>query len=311
MLIFINYIVSSSVISMAKKPIFDWGTYNGLSALPNAMIIGMRLTEIPPRAFSRKGIDEDYFKKYGESCKGVFTTVTAHGPYYSLTSKDKKVLKDVKKAMSTAIKMAKIAGAEVFNIHIGSALDDRDEAIDIAADMVKSLVKEGKEITITLETTYSPKFLGSIEDIGAIIEKVGSDKVSISLQLDNDFIREFGIYKTGNFTAANREANEKFWYNLFKKALPLSKGYFSLRFSQVIGMYLRKRIFVKKRVPFGRGFPDSRPLAKAIASFVLKEIYEKELPLEVHLIYTGVPETKIRDSIELYSAVLSEIAELL
>ena len=299
------------LFEVTEKPILDWGTYNGLSSLPNAMILGMRLTEIPPRAFSRKTIDEDYFKDYGKMCKGVFTTVTAHAPYYSLTSEDKDTLKQVKKAMATAIKMANIAGSEIFNLHIGSALDDRDAAIDMAADMIKGLLKEAKNIKISLETTYTPKFLGSIEDIKAIIEKVGSDRVIISLQLDNDFIREFEIYKTGNFAEANKKANEKFWYNLFERALPLAKGYFSFRFSQVIGMYLRKKFFVKKRVPFGKGFPDITPLAKAIAKFVMKEIYEKEIPMEVHIIYTGVPETKFRDSIGLYNAVLSEFAELL
>ncbi len=296
---------------MRKRPILDWGTYNGLSSLPNAMILGMRLTEIPPRVFSRRAMDEKYFKEYGESCKGVFTTVTAHAPYYSLTSEEKSTLKQVEKAMTSAIKMAKIANAEIFNLHIGSALDDRDKAIDMAADMVKRILKVARDIRISLETTYSPKFLGSIDDIKAIIEKVKSDRVTISLQLDNDFIRELEIYKTGNFAEANKKANEEFWYNLFKKALPLVKGYLSLRFAQVMGMYLKKKFFVKKRVPFGRGFPDIGPLARAIARFVIKEIYEKELPIEVHIIYTGLPYTKFRDSIELYNAILREFAELL
>jgi len=296
---------------MAKKPILDWGTYNVISTLPNAMILGMRLTEIPPRIFSRKKVDESYFKEYGRLCKGAFTSVTAHAPYYSLTSESEETLKDVRKAMVNAIKMAKLAGAEVFNVHIGSALDDREKAIDIAAEMVKSMLKGAKGMTITLETTYSPKFLGTLEDIRAIIEKVGSDRVAISLQLDNDFIREFEIYKTGNFAEADAKADEKFWYNYFKKALKLSKGYFTLRLAPIMGMYLRKKLFVKKRVPLGKGYPDIDKLAAAIAKFVLKEIREKELPLEVHLIYTGLPETKYKDAVEVYNRVLKKLAEIL
>jgi len=294
-----------------KKPILDWGTYNGYSSLPNAMILGMRLTEIPPRVFSRRRTDESYFKKYGETCKGVFTTVTAHAPYYSLTSEDPETIKSVRRAMAAAIKMSEIANAEIFNTHLGSALDDRDKAIEMVADFVKYLLKESKNVVITLETTYSPKFLGSIDDIKAIIEHVGSERVSISLQLDNDFIRELEVYKNADFITANKKATEEFWYNLFKRAFKLSNRYFSLRFSQVVGLYLRKRFFVKKRVPMGKGFPDIRPLAKAIARFILKEIYEKDLPYEIHIIYTGPPKTKVVDSVVLYNEIIKEVAHLL
>ncbi|MHA1616635.1 MAG: TIM barrel protein [Candidatus Njordarchaeales archaeon] len=293
-----------------QKPILDWGTYNALGTLPNAMLLGMRLTEIPPRIFSRKAVDEKYFREYYTTCKGVFTTITAHAPYYSLTSEDESTLKATERGMKAAIKYASIAGAEIFNLHIGSALDERDKAIEMASEMVKKLLKEEKKILISLETTYSPKLLGSIEDIRAIIEATDPERVIISLQLDNDFIRENKIYETGNFTQADAQTNEEFWYNLFMKALPLSKRYFSLRFSQVVGLYLRKRIFVKRRVPFGRGYPHIQPLARALARFLIREIYEKERPVEVHIIYTGPPQTKYVDTVELYHHIIREVAAI-
>jgi len=298
-------------VCVLRKPILDWGTYNALGTLPNAMLLGMRLTEIPPRIFSRRAIDEKYFREYGSTCKDVFTTITAHAPYYSLTSEDKSTLKATERAMKSAIKLSRVAGAEIFNLHIGSALDDRDKAIEMAADMVKKLLKEEKKILISLETTHSPKFLGSIEDIKAIAEATDPERVIISLQLDNDFIRENKIYESGRFNLADKQTNEDFWYNLFKKALPLTKKYFSLRFSQVVGLYLRKRIFVKRRVPFGRGYPNIKPLARAIARFLVKEIYEKEIPVEVHIIYTGPPQTKYTDTLEMYHSIIREVAELL
>ncbi len=291
--------------------ILDWGTYNALGSIKNAILLGMRLTEIPPRIFSRRKVDEKYFREYKKACKGIFTTITAHAPYYSLTSRDPSTLKDTERAMKSAIKLANIAGAEIFNMHIGSALDDRDKAIEQASDIIKKLLKESKDIMISLETTYSPKFLGSLDDIKAIIESVNSDRVIISLQLDNDFIRELEIYKNANFNLANSKATVDFWMNLFKRAIKLTRNYFSIRFSQVIGMYLRKRFFVKKRVPLGRGYPDINPLAKAIAQFIYREIYEKELPMEVHIIYTGPTETKFRDTVMLTSSIVSEVAQLL
>jgi len=290
--------------------ILDWGTYNALGSLKNAILLGMRLTEIPPRVFSKKRIDEKYFKEYKKTCKDVFTTITAHGPYYSLTSEDPETMKDVEKAMKSAIKLANLAGAEIFNVHIGSTLDDKNKAIEQASDLIKKLLKESKDIMISLETTYSPKFLGSLDDIKAIIESVDSDRVIVSLQLDNDFIRELEIYKNADFNLANSKATVDFWMNLFKRAMKLTKDYFSIRFSQVIGMYLKKRFFVKKRVPLGRGYPDTHPLAKAIAQFIYREIYEKEIPMEVHIIYTGPTATKFRDTVILASSIISEVAQL-
>lgn len=294
-----------------KYAILDWGTYNALGSLKNAVLLGTRLTEIPPRVFSRKAIDEKYFKEYKKTCKGVFTTVTAHAPYYSLTSDDPETLRDVERAMKSAIKLASIAGAEMFNVHIGSALRDRTKAIEQASELIKKLLKESRDIVISLETTYSPKFLGSLDDIKAIIESVNSDRVIVSLQLDNDFIRELEIYKNADFNSANSKATVDFWINLFKRAMKLTQDYFSVRFSQVIGMYLKKRFFVKKRVSLGRGYPDLQPLSKAIAQFIYKEIYDKGLPMEVHVIYTGPTSTKFRDTILLASSIISEVAQLL
>ncbi len=284
------------------EPILDWGTYNGASTLRKARLLGLRLTEIPPGDFMRKSIGDDYFSKYREEAEG-FTTITAHGPYYALVGKPEATERSFR-AHSAAIKKAELAGAEVYNIHIGRAGEDRDESIAQAVETIKKLLKDSK-IFITLETTYSPKFLGSIEDIKKIIEEVGSDRVGISLQLENDFIREKKVYQTGNFHAADAETDAKFWEGLLKEAEELFGSYVSLRFSQVTGMYLRKKVFVKKRTPLGMGYPSLDPLVKALAKFIVNASEARE----IHLIYTGPPETKYKDTILLYYHLMREVAE--
>ncbi|NPA86302.1 MAG: TIM barrel protein [bacterium] len=289
--------------------LFDWGTYNALSTLRNAELIGCKLTEIPPYEFSRRSRTEQYFESYRKACEGVFTTVTAHAPYYAIVSDRPDSLERSLRGLKRAVRMARIAGAEIFNLHIGGILEDREKAIDVAADSVKQLLQEAGDMYISLETTYTYHLLGSIEDIRAIIEKVGSEKVIISLQLENDFMRELGVWKDGNFIRANSEATEDFWINLFRKALELGGGFLSLRFSQVTGVYLR-RFLLKKRVPLGKGYPDVRPLARALARFLVR-LLEGGYKVRAHLIYTGRPETKYRDTIELYSAVMKEAVEYL
>jgi len=66
---------------------------------------------------------------------------------------------------------------------------------------------------------------------------------------------------------------------------------------------------LKKRVPLGRGYPSLGPLARALAEFMVKEVRAKGLPLRMHIIYTGPPETKYKDTIALYAAIMSEAVE--
>lgn len=73
-----------------------------------------------------------------------------------------------------------------------------------------------------------------------------------------------------------------------------------------MGFALGRRV-LKKRVPLGKGYPDLEPLARALADFMVHEIREKNLEMRMHLIYTGPPETKYRDTIMLYAKVMSEV----
>lgn len=283
------------------KPIMDWGTYNALPSLTKARLLGIRLTEIPPGDFMRKNREEDYFIKYAQDAKPAFTTVTAHGPYYDL--RDKEGLK----AHVTAIKRAEKAGAEVYNIHMGRVKEDREKDLDGVVEGVKKLLDESNDIIITLETAYSPRSLGSIEDIRAVVDAVGSERVGISLQLENDFIREFRVYESGDFHGADKNATEHFWTDLLKGVKDLFSGYVSLRFSQVTGIK-RKTLFLKKRTPLGMGYPSIGPLAKALARFIA-DVFNEGLGKEIHIIYTGPPETKYKDTLLLYYHITKEIAD--
>ena len=76
--------VSVEKLVVNDKILFDWNTYNALTTLTRAAVLGMRLTEIPPADFSRRSRGEEYFRSYGEFARKAFTTVTAHIPYYNV-----------------------------------------------------------------------------------------------------------------------------------------------------------------------------------------------------------------------------------
>ncbi len=291
--------------------LFDWGTYNGLSMLSKAAALGMKLTEIPPYDLSRKSRGSEYFEAYRDFATKAFTTVTAHAPYYNIVSESKYVRERVLRAMKAALRRAAEAGAEVFNLHLGWKVFGGDRDIELAAEFIKELLKEAPErMIITLETTYSRRQLGNFDELRAILEHVNSERVSISIQLENVFMYETHLDEHGNFHRADAEATVDFWLNILRKGLELSKGFLSLRFSQVTGMYFGRRL-LKKRVPLGKGYPSLGPLAEALARFMVKEVREKELPLRMHLIYTGPPETKYEDTITLYAEVMKRVVAYL
>ncbi len=289
--------------------LFDWGTYNGLSTLMKAAILGTKLTEIPPRDFSRRGRGDEYFTSYREFASKAFTTITAHGPYYNLVSDVPEIHRRVVKALKIAVRRAGLAGAEIFNLHIGWRvyMDQRD--LEKVAELVKSLLEDAPEnMYISLETTYTRRQVGSLDEIKAIIEMVGSERVIPSLQLENVFMYEKRIDQHGNFIQADKEVDKEFWLNILGRALKLSHGFLSLRFSQVTGVYFGRRL-LKKRVPLGKGYPNIEPLAEALAEFMVKEIRYKELPLRIHIIYTGPPETKYEDTIALYAEIMKRVVK--
>lgn len=119
-----------------------------------------------------------------------------------------------------------------------------------------------------------------------------------------------GVYKTGLFSIADRETDESFWYGLLKKALDICPDYLSLRFSQIMGVKMRGMV-VKKRVPLGMGCPNADVLVKSLAKFIVREIHEVNLPTEIHLIYTGLPENKYIDCVKLYSMLANELVPYL
>ncbi len=284
--------------------LFDWGTYNALNTLPKAAMLGMRLTEIPPWDFSRRSRGREYFESYRDFAGKAFTTVTAHAPYYNLVSDSPEITSKIVKVMGSAIKKAAAAGAEVFNLHIGWRvyMDQRD--LDAVADVVKKLLEIAPEnMYISLETTYTRRQIGGLDEIRAIIEAVGSKRVIPSLQLENVFMYEKRIDQHGNFIQADKEVDRDFWINILRRAFEISHGFLSLRYSQVTGVYFGRRL-LKKRVPLGKGYPSLEPLAEALAKFMVEEVRGKNIAIRMHVIYTGPSETKYEDSIAVYSEIM-------
>ncbi len=288
--------------------LFDWGTYNGYHKLSIAALLGMKLTEIPPYDFARKK-PEDYFVKYKEYAKKAFTTITAHAPYYNIVSVSPEVQKTTEKALKEAVKKAVLAGAEIFNLHLGwrAYMDGRD--IEVAGDVLKKLIKASdNKLVISVEVPYTRRMIGTWEEIKALKEIVGEEKLIVSVQLENVWMLETNVSETGDFEIANSQTTVSFWKNILEKTKSLSHNYLSLRFSQVIGFAIGKRI-LKKRVPLGKGYPDINPLAEALAEYMIKDIKYKDLPYKMHVIYTGPPETKYKDTITLYAEIMKRAVD--
>ncbi len=285
--------------------LFDWGTYNGLSKLRVAAALGMKLTEIPPYDFSRRARSPEYFREYRDFASKAFTTVTAHAPYYNVVSTDRSVMERSWRALIQAARMAREAGAQIFNLHLGwrAFLDNRD--LEYAVEFLKRLVKEIEGVVVSVEVPYTRRMLGDWSEIKAMREEVGEDRLIVSVQLENVWMYEKGVSETGAFEQADAETREDYWREVLRKTLSLSSGFLSLRFSQVIGFALGRRI-LKKRVPLGRGYPSLEPLARALAEFMVKEVRAKDVPVSMHVIYTGPPETKYQDTLQLYTAIMKE-----
>ncbi len=290
---------------MVAVILFDWGTYNALSKLPVAATLGMKLTEVPPYDFSRRGRGEEYFREYASQARRAFTTVTAHAPYYNVVSADRDTMERSWRALLAAARKAKLAGAEVFNLHLGWRAYGDQRDLDLAAEFLAKLVSEAEPMYVSVEVPYTRRMLGTWEDVRALREAVGSERLIVSVQLENAWMLETGASETGDFEAANARATREFWLDLLSRTLQLSSGFLSLRFSQVIGFAFGSRI-VKKRVPLGKGYPDLAPLAEALADFMVSRVRGRGLQLRMHVIYTGPPATKYRDSIDLYAAIMKE-----
>ena len=104
----------------------------------------------------------------------MFTTVTAYAPYYNVVSTNKYVQERTAKALVAAVRKAQLAGAEVFNLHLGwrAYMDHRD--LEVAADVLRRLAEEaGKGIVISIEVPYMQRMLGPWDEIKALREMVG------------------------------------------------------------------------------------------------------------------------------------------
>lgn len=283
--------------------LFDWGTYNGLTKLESASLTGMRLTEIPPAELSRRRYTEEHYIQYNKLASKYFVLITAHAPYYSLVNHDRETHERVKRAMVQAAKRARLAGARIFNMHLGPKVRGPPYDYEPVVDVVKTILSEVPDIYVSLETTYTERFLGSLDEIKEIIEMIGDERVIPSSQLENDFMRETKAYMHGNMEEADRMATVDFWLSILSKLKRMTNTFFSLRFSQIIAFRLRGFV-LKKRTPLGKGYPSLEPLAEALALFLTRDLYYAGANMEAHLIYTGPWQTKYQDTVNLYCTIM-------
>ncbi|MCQ6253422.1 apurinic/apyrimidinic endonuclease family protein [Methanocaldococcus sp.] len=276
--------------------LFEWGTYNALSTLKQAALLGTRITEVPPAILSRR-LPRGYYENYKNLGKEYFTVILAHGPYYNLASE-----KGLKGHLS-AIEKATLCGAEIYNYHLGKRIDD---ALNYHLEVLKKFNEVNSDMIYSPEPATNIGEFGTLDEIEELIKMAKEEDIKIipSLQLENIFLNELNVYETDDLDEASEKADVKWWLKIFKRMDKISDYIMHFRFSQVIGLRYGKR-FYKKRVPLGKGYPPIEPLTEALSIYLVDNATKGGFK-KVLFVYTGLPEVKYRDLIDLYAMIMKK-----
>ncbi|WP_423792166.1 hypothetical protein ACPB8Q_05415 [Methanocaldococcus indicus] len=280
--------------------LFEWGTYNALSTLKQAALLGTRITEIPPAMLSKK-MAPGYYESYKAYGKEFFTTILAHGPYYHPLSEGGL------KGHLTAIERASLAGAEIYNYHLGVR---KGNDFDKHLEVLKKFYEKNKEMIYSIEPATNYNEFGTLDELEELI--ISANELGIKaipgLQLENIFLSELNVYETDDWEDAKEKADVKFWLNIFERFDKIS-NIMHFRFSQVIGLKYKNRFF-KKRVPLGYGYPPIEPLSEALAIYLVDNALKRGFK-KVIFVYTGLPEVKYKDLIDIYALVMKKAVDKL
>lgn len=275
--------------------LFEWGTYNALSTLKQAALLGTRITEIPPAVLSRK-ISPDYYENYRMMGKEYFTLILAHGPYYNLTSERGL------KAHLAAIERATLCGAKIYNYHLGKKIGEGD--VNAHLEILKKFRGINSEMIYSPEPAANEGEFGTLDEIEELVIAAKEEGIKIipSLQLENIFLNELNAYENDDLMEASEKVNVKWWLNVLERMDRISEDMIHIRFSQVISIKHGSKVY-KKRMPLGMGYPPIEPLAEALSTYFVNNSMEK-IVKKVLFIYTGLPDVKYRDLIDIYAKIL-------
>jgi len=275
--------------------LFEWGTYNALSTLKEAALLGTRITEIPPAVLSKR-MSPDYYENYRRMGERFFTLIVAHGPYYNLTSERGL------KAHLAAIERATICGAKIYNYHLGKRKGVGD--INLQLEILKKFKEVNSEMIYSPEPLSNEEEFGTLDEIEELVTSAKKEGIKVipSLQLENIFLNELRVYETGDLVEASERADVKWWLNILERMDRISEDMIHIRFSQVVGIKHGGR-FYKKRMPLGMGYPPIKPLAEALSTYFVNNSMKKVVK-KILFLYTGLPEVKYRDLIDIYATIM-------
>ncbi len=279
--------------------LFEWGTYNALSTLRQAALLGTRLTEIPPAVFMKR-LSDKYYDNYRKLAEEYFTTITAHGPYYNLGSDLIKGKDTSTKAHLKAVELAKKCGAHIYNYHLGTRHENQELNYKFHLDLLKKFNEIAPDMVFSLEPSTNLGEFGSFEELSNLVALARDEgiNVTIGMQLENIYLNELMIPEIGEFVEPTDFVN--WWLKIFEKYKEISGKYLHFRFSQVVGIKTDSKFF-KKRVPLGMGYPKIEPLVEALSEFFVKVQNED---YKVLFVYTGLPEVKYVDLLDLYNMIM-------
>ena len=118
-----------------------------------------------------------------------------------------------------------------------------------------------------------------------------------------------GVYEKDDLDDASEKADVDWWLKIFRRMDKISDYIMHFRFSQVIGLKYGRR-FYKKRVPLGKGYPPVEPLTEALATYLVENATRGGFK-RVLFVYTGLPEVKYRDLIDLYAMIMKRSVDKL
>ncbi|WP_456418632.1 hypothetical protein [Methanocaldococcus infernus] len=281
--------------------LFEWGTYNALSTLKQAAMLGTRITEIPPAVLSRR-LSLGYYESYKNIGRENFTSILAHGPYYSLSSE-----RGVKAHLS-AIEKATLCGAELYNYHLGKRVGDD---INYQLEILRKFSEVNKDIIYSPEPATNIGEFGTLDEIIELTKAAKEEDIMVvpSLQLENIFLNELNVYETDDLDEAAEKATVDWWLSIFKKVDKVSDYLMHFRFAQVVGLKYGSK-FYKKRMPLGKGYPPIEPLAEALSIYLVNNATKGGFK-KVFFVYTGLPEVKYKDLIDLYAIIMKRCVDKL
>jgi hypothetical protein len=183
---------------------------------------------------------------------------------------------------------------------LGTRHENQELNYKFHLDLLKKFYEIAPDMVFSLEPSTNLGEFGSFEELSNLVALARDEgiNVTIGMQLENIYLNELMIPEIGEFVEPTDFVG--WWLKIFEKYKEISDKYLHFRFSQIVGIKTDNKFF-KKRVPLGMGYPKIEPLVEALSEFFVRVQNED---YKVLFVYTGLPEVKYVDLLDLYNMIM-------